>query len=317
MAKDPAFLFYPGDWLGGTITFSRFLKGCYMDLLMAQFNSGHLSLEEIKTVLGSDFGQAWPALRKKFATDQEGLFFNERLEVEKNRRSSYTESRSKSRLKADEDQVRIYLILDKDSGNHKIGSSVNPKRRFLEMCNQINPAITLGKRDYSLVYVSDITERTTEKALHNNFKSKKISGEWFSLNENDIQFILKTYGGTYEIRTENENINKDKIEKEGVQGEYHLREKIGKWAYAGFQLYAHILPEDKKTELVRWLVHLKEKDKPPGSSTIRELVTDFDNRSLTDVRERVTNAIRNNSNGSLWSDKKIEKQKFGAVPSSY
>lgn len=226
MAKDPAFLFYPGDWLGGTITFSRFLKGCYMDLLMAQFNSGHLSLEEIKTVLGSDFGQAWPALRKKFATDQEGLFFNERLEVEKNARQKYVESRKKNR---------------------------------------------------------DVNTYETHMSHH----------------------------------MENENINKDKIEKEGVQGEDHLREKIGKWAYAGFQLYAHILPEDKKTELVRWLVHLKEKDKPPGSSTIRELVTDFDNRSLTDVRERVTNAIRNNSNGSLWSDKKIEKQKFGAVPSSY
>lgn len=230
MAKDPAFLFYPGDWLGGTITFSRFLKGCYMDLLMAQFNSGHLSLEEIKTVLGSDFGQAWPALRKKFVTDQEGLFFNERLEVEKNARQKYVESRKKNR---------------------------------------------------------DVNTYETHMSTH----------------------------------MENENRNKDKIEIKGVQGEKNLsdqlREKIGKWTYAGFMEYSHILPEDKKTELVRWLIHLKEKDKPPGASTIRELVGDFQSRSLEDIRDRVSNAIKNNSNGSLWSERKIEKQKFGAVPSSY
>lgn len=97
MAKDPAFLFYPGDWQGGTSTFSRFLKGCYLDVLIAQFNSGHLSLEEIKTVLGSDFGQSWPALQKKFKKDADGLFFNEKLHTEIVRRNEYSKSRSDNR----------------------------------------------------------------------------------------------------------------------------------------------------------------------------------------------------------------------------
>lgn len=90
MAKDPAFLFYPGDWQGGTMTLSRHLKGCYMDLLVAQFNSGPLSLEEIKIVLGADFGSSWPTLSKKFKTDGNGLFFNERLEAEKAKRAEYS-----------------------------------------------------------------------------------------------------------------------------------------------------------------------------------------------------------------------------------
>lgn len=96
MAKDPAFLFYPGDWQGGTATFSRFLKGCYMDILIAQFNSGPLSLEEIKTVLGSDFGTSWPTLQKKFRSEN-SLFFNERLETEKIKRKDYSKSRSDNR----------------------------------------------------------------------------------------------------------------------------------------------------------------------------------------------------------------------------
>ena len=69
-----------------------------MDVLHAQFNHGHLSLEEIKTCLGSDFGTTWPALQKKFKQDEHGLFFNERLEEEKNKRKAFTDSRRNNRL---------------------------------------------------------------------------------------------------------------------------------------------------------------------------------------------------------------------------
>ncbi len=55
MAKDPATLWYWGDWQGGTSTFTRHLKGCYMDLLNAQFNNGHLSLDEIKKTIPDIF----------------------------------------------------------------------------------------------------------------------------------------------------------------------------------------------------------------------------------------------------------------------
>lgn len=93
--KDPAVLWYWGDWNSGTTTFSRHLKGCYMDLLHAQFNSGHLSIEEIRTVLGTDFG-SWPTLQKKFAVDEAGKYFNERLEQEKQLRQAYTKSRKEN-----------------------------------------------------------------------------------------------------------------------------------------------------------------------------------------------------------------------------
>lgn len=92
MAKDPAVLWYFSDWGSGTRTLTRHQKGCYMDLLEAQFNSGPLSLEEIKTVLGNDFA-AWGVLSKKFKASEEGLFSNERLESEKSKRKSFVESR--------------------------------------------------------------------------------------------------------------------------------------------------------------------------------------------------------------------------------
>lgn len=97
MAKDPAFLFYPGDWLGGTMTFSRSHKGAYMDLLMVQFNNGHMSLQDIEMILGNDFNSMWePKLKAKFKQDSAGLFFNQKLEDETIKRKNFTESRKKN-----------------------------------------------------------------------------------------------------------------------------------------------------------------------------------------------------------------------------
>ena len=115
MAKDPACLFYWGDWQGGTVTLTRHLKGCYMDLLTAQFNNGPLSLDEIKTVLGTDFGSAWPALQKKFVKGESGLFFNERLQAEKDKRTSYVSSRRRN--------LKPHMGVHMDNGNeNRIGS---------------------------------------------------------------------------------------------------------------------------------------------------------------------------------------------------
>lgn len=100
MAKDPAFLFYPGDWLGGTMTFTRHEKGAYMDLLMAQFSNGRMSLQEIQIILGeNDFKNLWSGkLRKKFKIDSNNFYYNEKLENEVNRRKKFTESRRKNKI---------------------------------------------------------------------------------------------------------------------------------------------------------------------------------------------------------------------------
>lgn len=99
--KDPAFLFYPGDWLGGTMLLTRHQKGCYMDILMAQFNTGHLSLDQIKLLLGPDYS-VWATLQSKFRQDPAGLWFNEKLETEIIKRKNYSKSRSENRKKSHE-----------------------------------------------------------------------------------------------------------------------------------------------------------------------------------------------------------------------
>ena len=85
MAKDPAVNWYFDNWTGGTMGLSRFQKGCYMDLLSAQYHIGHLSLDAVKNILGNDFS-AWQVLQSKFAQDENGNYFNERLEHEVRKR---------------------------------------------------------------------------------------------------------------------------------------------------------------------------------------------------------------------------------------
>lgn len=127
MAKDPAFLWYWGDWSGGTVTFSRAMKGAYMDLLNAQWNSGSLSLDEIKTVLGADFGQMWPTLQKKFEKDDRGLYCNPRMEQEREKRKRFTESR---RINAQAKHMLMHM--ENENRNKNKDKNENEKYAFLD-----------------------------------------------------------------------------------------------------------------------------------------------------------------------------------------
>jgi len=89
MAKDPAFLFYPNDYIGGTMGMTFEEKGAYMELLMMQFNRGHMT----EQMIGQTIGQLWDIIKDKFNVDPEGLYYNERLEEEQNKRKAFTASR--------------------------------------------------------------------------------------------------------------------------------------------------------------------------------------------------------------------------------
>lgn len=89
MAKDPAFLFYPNDWIGGTMGMTFEEKGAYVELLMYQFNRGHMTKHMIERMIG----QLWVNLEVKFKVDNDGLYYNERLDIEKEKRKQFTQSR--------------------------------------------------------------------------------------------------------------------------------------------------------------------------------------------------------------------------------
>jgi uncharacterized protein YdaU (DUF1376 family) len=92
MAKDPAFLFYPNDFDAATKFFSHEQVGAYIRLLIAQFQHGRLTQKQFLHIAGCDD----PELMAKFKTDEEGKFYNERLESEISKRKRFSESRRKN-----------------------------------------------------------------------------------------------------------------------------------------------------------------------------------------------------------------------------
>lgn len=85
MAKDPAVLFYTSDFLTGCALMSMAQRGKYITLLCLQHQQGHLSEEDMIEVCGSRDPKIW----KKFKQDEDGLFYNERMEEECCKRRSF------------------------------------------------------------------------------------------------------------------------------------------------------------------------------------------------------------------------------------
>ena len=51
MARDHAFLFYPNDYIGGTMGMTLVEKVAYIELLMFQFNRGDMTNDVIDQVI--------------------------------------------------------------------------------------------------------------------------------------------------------------------------------------------------------------------------------------------------------------------------
>lgn len=97
MAKDPAFLFYPNDWLGGTLGMTLEQKGAYIELLMLQFNRGHMTKDMIAHVLGQEGGRIFGQIENKFQVDENGNYYNARLEEEQTKRKLFVASRKNNK----------------------------------------------------------------------------------------------------------------------------------------------------------------------------------------------------------------------------
>jgi len=89
MSKSPSFNFYSSDFLTGTVLFSYEQLGKYIKLLCLQHQQGHLSKEDMLLICGEEDSRIFG----KFKVDNEGLYYNERLDIEINKKVNWVESR--------------------------------------------------------------------------------------------------------------------------------------------------------------------------------------------------------------------------------
>lgn len=130
MAKDPAFLFYPADWLSGVMGMTFEQKGAYFELLIYQFNNGKFSLAQAKQVLGICFSSVWEVVGKKFKNES-GLLWNERLQLEIDKRKNFTNSRRINALgkKTNNKKTKAQAKhMHKHMGNENTNRNINTDR---------------------------------------------------------------------------------------------------------------------------------------------------------------------------------------------
>jgi hypothetical protein len=93
--KDPAYLFYSSDFLTGCASLTMEERGQYITLLCLEHQLGRLSEKTIRLSVGS----VSVDVLAKFKQDESGLMYNERLEIEIEKRSNFVDTRRNNGLK--------------------------------------------------------------------------------------------------------------------------------------------------------------------------------------------------------------------------
>ena len=92
MAKDPAVLFYTSDFLTGCALMSMAQRGKYITLLCLQHQQGHLSEEDMLVICGEHDKKIF----SKFEQDENGLYYNERMDEEAEKRRNFIEKQTEN-----------------------------------------------------------------------------------------------------------------------------------------------------------------------------------------------------------------------------
>lgn len=174
MAKDPAFLFYTGDFTTGTQFFSDEQVGKFLRLLMAQHQHGHLTEQQMIFICKSYDKEVF----SKFQKDSDGLFYNVRLEFEVNKRRSFSESRSKNKSGKTK-------IISKSYDNHMENENENKIKKENTNNKDIDSRILIFKKTltpffqtYETEMLKNFFEYWTEKTPNGKKFRQEMQKTW-------------------------------------------------------------------------------------------------------------------------------------------
>ncbi len=117
MGKDPAILFYTSDFLSSTQGLTLEEIGMLIKLLCMQHQTGHLTKKAVKIAVG----EVSRDVLSFFNEDEGGLLYNERMEIEIEKRRAFSESRRKNGQKA----KGVKKSICKASASHMENVNVN------------------------------------------------------------------------------------------------------------------------------------------------------------------------------------------------
>lgn len=195
MGKDPAVLFYTGDFLVGTMKMNYSQKGRYIQLLCLQHQDGRLSEDDMLEICGG-FDEK---IFSKFVKDENGKYYNERMEKESVKRRKFVESRQKNLVKTDTESH-----MESHMGDH---TEVRMENENINGIININNIIEKGERDKKKVPKKKEKEPCeAPKDVLSVFEHWKSYGlfpreELTEKKKSAIKKALKTYGEAEVIDT--------------------------------------------------------------------------------------------------------------------
>jgi len=203
MAKDPAFLFYPGDYISGTMYLDFECKGAYIDLLMLQFQKDHMSIHMIKQVLGHRHEHIWPQISDKFLV-KEGRYWNERLRIEKYLRSNYCNSRKNNRNGGSHksphknNHMSSHMEDENEDINEDIntglkqGKNINSKNNHMTKNDQLKVALPFSEPEFIEKWAEWIDERSKKKIKSYTERGVvRVLNELKEMSGDDYQIAIK------------------------------------------------------------------------------------------------------------------------------
>lgn len=139
MAKDPAFLFYSSDFLSGVQDLTMEERGQYITLLCMQHVKGRLTRKLIDLIC---HGNATADVMAKFEADENGMYFNKRLEIEIDKRRVHAEKQrdravngwNKRKSKDTTAHATAYataMPLENEDVNKNINKKIKEKDKFV------------------------------------------------------------------------------------------------------------------------------------------------------------------------------------------
>lgn len=186
MAKDPAFLFYTNDFDSKTKFFTHEQVGMYLRLLMAEHQNGRMTKEQMIYICGRYDNHVF----SKFTIDSGGLYFNERLEEEIDRRRKYSKSRSLNRKGNNEEDMSQHM--NDDMNNI---SSTHENHMLVHMETEIETTVLGGVGGIGF----DIFWKAYPKK-----KSKGAAEKWWKKNKPSKELLIKIIASIGKLKQTND-----------------------------------------------------------------------------------------------------------------
>lgn len=168
----------------------------------------------------------------------------------------------------------VYFIKNNSSVDIKIGVSYNINDRMKSYRTAFSGEIFL----IGYIYCENYKE--LEKEIHNLYKDKRISGEWFNVSVNDVRDVLIKYNGKF------------------INSEFSKKSFIDKYYYSNFNntKYSMDFSILKIGERITHRELYKYCDNVSVTILIKELKSYCLNKNIT--------ILRGNTNGDRWIELK-------------